>query len=180
MPEPRGDAPTLEDVPEFLLKLDSATEREEGIAGLAKLISGTEGESADLLADFLRESGALEVIVPLCDDDEPAALPRRVWCRATLDGCEGEGGVWAAACGGRFGRPSRSEGGAINLWLCSLDASVSTWAHALGAARGAPGAGAGYSHRPARREPVLILRTYCTRSLRFTVQGRDMHAASEL
>ena len=58
-------------VPELLLQLDSdyADERAEGIKELAQQVAAAEGEAAALLAEFLRDAGALEVIVPLISDE---------------------------------------------------------------------------------------------------------------
>ena len=68
--------PLITSLPEILAQLESveAVARTQGANHLARLVDGSSGDQACLLGEYMREAGAIELLVTLLGDEEDATI----------------------------------------------------------------------------------------------------------
>ena len=68
--------PLITSLPEILAQLESveAAARTQGANHLARLVDGSSGDQACLLGEYMREAGAIELLVTLLGDEEDATI----------------------------------------------------------------------------------------------------------
>lgn len=70
--------PTIDDVPGIMQMLESEhiDDRDDGVTLLSQLIDATQSPESTLLAEFLREAGAIQICINLLKDPEPGIHQR--------------------------------------------------------------------------------------------------------
>ena len=78
--------PSVESVPGVLARLEAsdAAVRAEGTLLLAMIVEGASGREALMLGEYLREVGALELLVELLDEDDPLTVQRALMVLGNL------------------------------------------------------------------------------------------------